>query len=105
MPPERSTNIRDWVTNIASVITMLLVPLGYIILDRQKLQIEHDASQLYTEKQEFNQRMLVQDATDKAMWNKIGELTGKLDTIVIGQAHLEDSVAAMKEALKEKKTN
>lgn len=101
MSSDKVKNIREWGTFIMSAMAVLLIPIGLLILSNQRYQIEQQVAEKYVSKENFSIEKLHREDTDKDQWQKIGELSGKLDTVILNQARQGESLAGIKEQLQQ----
>lgn len=90
MAGEKMKEVREWLTFGLSLITVILIPTGYLILANQRLEIERDAADRFVDKASFN--------AARSIWDTgIGEVRGQLGSIQLQLQHQSDVVQGMKE--------
>lgn len=90
MASEKLKEVREWLTFALSAATVIAIPVGFIILENQRLQIEKNASERYVDKMTFS------DA--KSRWDTgLGELRGSMQALQLEQQHQTDVMQMMKE--------
>ncbi len=99
MTSDKVKNIREWATFFLSAVAVLLIPIGLLILTNQRYQIEIAARDQFVSKATFADEKANRDSIDKDQWQKMGELSGKLDTMILNQARQGESLAGIKEQI------
>lgn len=97
---EKMKEARDWINLIMTALTLVAIPVGILILNNQKYQIQLDAQERYVTKATFSEEKAHQEAIDKDQYQKTGELTGKIDVVLLNQARQGESIASIKEAIR-----
>jgi len=119
MASERTKEIREWITFIGTILTVVLVPIGIIVLDRNKLQIERDAAEKFVAKEAYDkdwqshqQRVVEQrvqfekeiDATSYQVTKfdaKLDAISYKLDASILNQTATQQQLLNVQEKLRE----
>lgn len=115
MASERAKEIRDWVTFVVSVLTLVLIPFGYLVLDRQRLQIEKDISLTYVSRDQMTAHQLWEteqhtglDKDNQRTKEQLTKFDGKLDALSIkldatiqGQAVAQQQMNSVQDKLRD----
>ncbi len=92
--------LREWGTFALSAITVLAIPAVWLVLHNQKLEIEQDVSSKYVQKMDYEANKSSLDNADRDNAKAVGEIRGQLNSILIQQARMEDSLAVLKDAVR-----
>lgn len=92
MATERTREIRDWINFALTILTVLIVPIGLLVLRNQRLEIREEMRQDYVTKEIYKVNEQARDATSTRISADITELNLKLDRMQIQLARLMDAV-------------
>lgn len=92
--------LREWGTFALSLVTVVAIPVCYSILHSQRLEIEKEMSTDFLSKSSYLDDRNRFDQERRDMQQSIGAIQGKLDTVILEQVHINDSIAIMKERSK-----
>ena len=99
---EKMKELREWATFGLSFITVLAIPGIWLILHNQRLEIEQEISKAYVQKSDFDSAKVRLDSVDRDNAQAVGEIRGQLNSILIQQARMEDSLSVLKDSVRTK---
>jgi len=102
MQPDKLEAIRKWGTFCMAATSALGVPLCFLVLTNQRLQIEKVIADSYINKSQYIEDRGRLERADQEQWRKVTELGVKIDEVLIKQVRMEDSLSMVKESLKSK---
>lgn len=97
MNRDKMKEVREWGTFILSFLTVVAIPLGYAVLHGERLEIEKEIADSYLSKTAYNEDKNRYEQERRDMQQSIGAIQGKLDSVLMEQVHLNDSIAIIKE--------
>lgn len=102
---DRIKEWREWSTFILSFITVIAIPLGVLILNNQRLEIEREVAQSYITRSGYAEDRSRMDQDRLDMAKHIGEIQGKLDSVLLEQVRVNDNINLLKEQVHLKLTD
>jgi hypothetical protein len=103
MTQEKIHEVREWATFILSFMTVVAIPVGLLILGNQRLSIERDIAAHYVSKESYIEDRSRAELGMHEEAKHIGEIQGKLDSLLLEQVHMNDTVSILKDELTHKK--
>src|SRR6266566_6507630 len=97
MSNEKLHEIREWSTFVLSFLTVVAIPVGLLILSNQRMQIEREVGEKFVSKTDYVQDRIRFDQDRREEAKHIGEIQGKLDSLLLEQVHMNDTVSLLKE--------
>lgn len=98
----RMKEIREWGTFCLSLLTVIALPVGYVVLHNARLEIMNEVSQKYVAKDVYEKDSMRQEQERGQMQVTIGIVQGKVESIQLEQIHQADSLSMIKEQLSSK---
>lgn len=90
--------MREWGTFGLSLVTLIAIPIGLIVLHNQRLEIEAKIGREYISRSNYTEDRTRAEQDRRETIQSIGELKGKLDTVIMEQVRMGDTLAVLKES-------
>jgi len=101
---EKLKELREWGTFFLTLLTLVAVPVLALVLRNQRLEMQQEADKKYVTQEAFRLEQVDRQTADKAIedktWQKIGETNGKLDSVIVQQATMMQTLVDLRELIK-----
>src|SRR5213595_339748 len=97
IPREKLHEARAWATLIMSVFTTVAIPVGWLVLSNQRMEIEKQTQQLYISKATYDSDRQHNDEDRRDEAKSIGEIQGKLNSLFLEQVRMSDNISLLKD--------
>lgn len=100
MATEQMKEWREWGTFALTLLTVVAIPVGALILRNQRLEIAAECDHKYATQAMVTAERAEREAGDQSTWRRLGETNGKLDTVIVQQASMLQTVLDLKEEVR-----
>lgn len=92
MASEQIKNVREWLTFSLSLLTVLIVPVGVLVMRNQRLEIASEVQRGYVSLETYHAGLTVVAAENAALKSQIEALNAKMDKLQITMVRVVDAV-------------
>lgn len=92
MASERTKELREWISFVLTIVTVLIIPTGLLVLRNQKLELKDEIRQEYVTIEAYKAGVAALAVTDATAKADLVAVNAKLDKIQISLARLMDAV-------------
>ncbi len=93
---------REWATFILSFITVIAIPVGLLVLNNQRMEIEKEISDKFLSKTTYSEDRIRIDQSRMDEVKSIGEIQGKLNSLFLEQVRMSDNISLLKDQVTRK---